>query len=62
MTMIPMRIIGQDVVMKSVKPISIRVGSGSWAPRPRYRPLNFGNTNTDITIIATTAMTSTRIG
>ena len=55
-------IIGQPLVMKSVMPSSIRVGSGSLAPRLRYRPVNLGRMNTDITTIATPAMKSTTTG
>ena len=56
------RISGQYPVRTSVMPNSSRVAIGRSAPRLRYMSLNFGNTNTAITIIAAVATMSTSVG
>ena len=58
----PSAINGHEVVKKSVLLSSMRVGSGSLAPRPRYIVANLGSTNTDITTIAATATHITIVG
>ena len=52
----------QKVLVKSAAPMSRRVDSGNFAPRPLKKTANFGNTQTARTATVTNAMPSTTIG